>query len=126
MIGRYFFSEEVKKAQAICAYDIVEGPGHGVRVVIREEEFSLPEISAMVLREMKDVAEQRLDVPVSQAVITVPAYFNDNQRQATKDAGRIAAGQQRGQGGLSHRRVNFKALGVEEFSWRIEALKTSP
>jgi molecular chaperone DnaK len=90
LIGRYFFSEEVKKAQAICAYDIVEGPGHGVRVVIRDEEFSLPEISAMILREMKSVSEERLGEPVTKAVITVPAYFNDNQRQATKDAGRIA------------------------------------
>ena len=90
LIGRYFFSEEVKKAQAICAYDIVEGAGHGVRVVIRDEEFSLPEISAMILREMKSVSEERIGEPVTKAVITVPAYFNDNQRQATKDAGRIA------------------------------------
>ena len=90
LIGRYFFSEEVKKAQAICAYDIVEGPGHGVRIAIEEEEFSLPEISAMVLREMKQIAEERLGETVSKAVVTVPAYFNDNQRQATKDAGRIA------------------------------------
>ncbi len=90
LIGRYFFSEEVKKAQAICAYDIVEGPGHGVRVVIRDEEFSLPEISAMILREMKSISEEKLGAAVTKAVITVPAYFNDNQRQATKDAGRIA------------------------------------
>ena len=58
--------------------------------MIRDEEFSLPEISAMILREMKHVAEDSLDQPVTKAVITVPAYFNDNQRQATKDAGRIA------------------------------------
>ncbi len=90
LIGRYHFSEEVRKAQAICAYEIVEGPNHGVRVQIREEAFSLPEISAMVLREMKQVAEARLGEEVTQAVITVPAYFNDNQRQATKDAGKIA------------------------------------
>jgi molecular chaperone DnaK len=90
LIGRYSFSEEVKKAQAVYAYNIVEGPGHGVRVEIRDEQFSLPEISAMVLREMKTVAEERIGQPVRKAVITVPAYFNDNQRQATKDAGRIA------------------------------------
>jgi len=90
LIGRYFFSEEVKKAQAIYAYQIVEGPGHGVRINVREEQFSLPEISAMVLREMKSIAEERLGQEVRKAVITVPAYFNDNQRQATKDAGRIA------------------------------------
>jgi molecular chaperone DnaK len=90
LIGRYFFSEAVKKAQAVCAYEIVEGPNHGVRVIARDEEFSLPEISAMVLREMKQVADSALGQEVSKAVITVPAYFNDNQRQATKDAGRIA------------------------------------
>ena len=72
LIGRYFFSEEVKKAQAVCSYDIVEGPGHGVRIVIRDEEFSLPEISAMILREMKHVAEDALGEPVTKAVITVP------------------------------------------------------
>jgi molecular chaperone DnaK len=90
LIGRYFFSEEVKKAQAVCSYRIVEGPNHSVRIQIREEQFSLPEVSAMVLREMKSIAEERIGQPVRQAVITVPAYFNDNQRQATRDAGRIA------------------------------------
>ncbi len=90
LIGRYFFSEEVKKAQAICAYEIIEAENHGVRIQVREESFSLPEISAMVLREMKQIAEARLGQTVTKAVITVPAYFNDNQRQATKDAGRIA------------------------------------
>ncbi len=90
LIGRYYFSEEVKKAQAIYAYEIVEAPSHGVRIQIRDEEFSLPEISAMVLREMKQIAEKHVGEKVTKAVITVPAYFNDNQRQATKDAGRIA------------------------------------
>ncbi len=90
LIGRYFFSEEVKKAQAIYAYEIVEAPNHGVRIQIRDEEFSLPEISAMVLREMKQIAERHTGEKVTKAVVTVPAYFNDNQRQATKDAGRIA------------------------------------
>jgi molecular chaperone DnaK len=90
LIGRYSFSEEVKKARAVYSYEIVDGPGHSVRVKIRDELFSLPEIAAMVLKEMKLVAEARIGKPVTQAVITVPAYFNDNQRQATKDAGRIA------------------------------------
>ncbi|HEX5064978.1 MAG TPA: Hsp70 family protein [Myxococcota bacterium] len=90
LIGRYFFSEEVKKARAICSYDIVEGDNHSVRIKVREEVFSLPEISAMVLREMKSIAEARLGQPVAKAVVTVPAFFNDNQRQATKDAARIA------------------------------------
>ena len=80
LIGRYHFSEEVRKAQAICSYEIAEGPNHGVRIQVRDEDFSLPEISAMVLREMKQVAEARLNVEVTKAVITVPAYFNDNQR----------------------------------------------
>ena len=90
LIGRYYFSEEVKKAQAICTYHIVEGPNHGVRIEIRDEFFSLPEMGAMILRELKSIAETRLAQPVTKAVITVPANFNDNQRQATKDAGRIA------------------------------------
>ncbi len=90
LIGRYHFSEEVKKAQAVYAYEVVEAANHGVRIEIREEEFSLPEISAMVLREMKQIAERHAGGAVTKAVITVPAYFNDNQRQATKDAGRIA------------------------------------
>jgi molecular chaperone DnaK len=90
LIGRYSFSEEVKKARAVYSYEIVDGPGHSVRVKIRDELFSLPEVAAMVLKEMKGIAEARVGKPVTQAVITVPAYFNDNQRQATKDAGRIA------------------------------------
>ena len=90
LIGRYFFSEEVKKARAICSYEIIEGEGHSVRIKVREESFSLPEAAAMVLRELKSIAEARLGQPVEKAVITVPAYFNDNQRQATRDAGRIA------------------------------------
>ncbi|CAG0957855.1 heat shock 70kDa protein 1/2/6/8 [Myxococcaceae bacterium] len=90
LIGRYFFSEEVKKARAICSYDIVEGPNHGVRIRIRENDYSLPEISAMILRELKGIAEAQLGQAITKAVVTVPAYFNDNQRQATRDACRIA------------------------------------
>jgi molecular chaperone DnaK len=90
LIGRYFFSEEVKKARAICSYEIAEAENHGVRIRIREELFSIPEIGAMVLRELKQIAEMHLGRAVNKAVITVPANFNDNQRQATKDAGRIA------------------------------------
>ena len=90
LIGRYYFSEEVRKARAISRYQIAEGPNHSVRIQVRDEEFSLSEIAAFVLKEMKQVAENSLGHEVSKAVITVPAYFNDNQRQATKDAGRIA------------------------------------
>ncbi|MFZ5470540.1 MAG: molecular chaperone DnaK [Myxococcota bacterium] len=90
LIGRFYFSDEVKKAQAVMPYQIVEGANNSVRIQIRERTFALPEISALVLKEMKAIAEGYLGRPVSKAVITVPAYFNDNQRQATKDAGRIA------------------------------------
>jgi molecular chaperone DnaK len=90
LMGRYYFSEEVKKAKAVSSYQIVEGPNHAVRIKVRDAVLAIPEVSAIVLREMKQVAETSLGQPVNQAVITVPAYFNDNQRQATRDAGRIA------------------------------------
>jgi molecular chaperone DnaK len=90
LIGRYYFSEEVKKAQAVCSYEIVDAENHALRIRIDDELFSLPEIAAMILSETKSIAEAHLGQPVTKAVITVPAYFNDNQRQATKDAGRIA------------------------------------
>jgi molecular chaperone DnaK len=90
LIGRFFFSDEVKKAQAVMPYRIVEGENNSVRIQVRESVFSLPEISALVLKEMKAIVENYLGHDVKKAVITVPAYFNDNQRQATKDAGRIA------------------------------------
>jgi molecular chaperone DnaK len=90
LIGRYFFSDEVKKAQAVMPYSIVEGDNKSVRISIHKKSFSLPDISALVLKEVKAIAESFLGKPVKKAVITVPAYFNDNQRQATKDAGRIA------------------------------------
>ncbi|MGQ0507908.1 MAG: molecular chaperone DnaK [Myxococcaceae bacterium] len=90
LIGRYYFSDEVKKAQAVMPYKIVEGENNSVRISINDNTFSLPEISALVLKEMKAIAEGFLGKEVTKAVVTVPAYFNDNQRQATKDAGRIA------------------------------------
>jgi len=90
LIGRKFFSSEVKKASAVSTYDIVEGPNQSVRIKIRDRDYSCPEIGAMVLMEMKRIAESHLGEEVTQAVITVPANFNDGQRQATKDAGTIA------------------------------------
>jgi len=90
LIGRFFFSDEVKKAQSVMPYKIVEGQNNSVRIDVRGKNYSLPEISALVLKEMKAIAESYLGHPVKKAVVTVPAYFNDNQRQATKDAGRIA------------------------------------
>ncbi|MCA9560456.1 MAG: Hsp70 family protein [Myxococcales bacterium] len=90
LMGRYFFSEEVKKARELLPYDLVEGPNREVRVQVRDHAYPLPEISAYMLTEMRRVAEAYLGMPVSKAVVTVPAHFNDNQRQATKDACRIA------------------------------------
>ncbi|HRG98650.1 MAG TPA: molecular chaperone DnaK [Polyangiaceae bacterium] len=90
LIGRKWTSPQVKNAVATSSYKVVEGPHADVRIVLREKEFSVPEVSAMILQEMKVIAEDYLGEPVTQAVITVPAYFNDNQRQATKDAGEIA------------------------------------
>ena len=90
LIGRFYFSDEVKKAQAVMPYQILEGPNNAVRVQVRDKVFPVPEISALVLKEMKAIAETHLGREVKQAVVTCPAYFNDNQRQATKDAGRIA------------------------------------
>jgi molecular chaperone DnaK len=90
LIGRKWNSPQVKNAVATSSYRIVEGPHNDVRIVLRDKEFSVPEISAMVLQEMKVIAEDYLGETVVKAVVTVPAYFNDNQRQATKDAGEIA------------------------------------
>src|SRR5207244_8068753 len=78
------------KGPAVMPYKIIEGENNSVRIQIRENVFSLPEISALVLKEMKAIVENYLGHEVKKAVVTVPAYFNDNQRQATKDAGEIA------------------------------------
>src|SRR5262249_2982704 len=72
------------------SYKIVEGPHDDVRVLLRGNTVSVPEISAYVLQEMKLIAEEYLGHAIEKAVVTVPAYFNDGQRQATKDAGKIA------------------------------------
>jgi molecular chaperone DnaK len=90
LIGRKWSSPQVKNAVSTSSYRIVEGPHQDVRIVLRDKEYSVPETSAMVLQEMKVIAEDYLGEPVTKAVVTVPAYFNDNQRQATKDAGEIA------------------------------------
>jgi molecular chaperone DnaK len=90
LIGRKWNSPQVKNAVLTSSYRIVEGPHGDVRIQLRDKTYSVPEVSAMVLQEMKVIAEDYLGEPVSKAVVTVPAYFNDNQRQATKDAGQIA------------------------------------
>jgi molecular chaperone DnaK len=83
------YSEVTEEARRV-PYRVVEGPGGMARVVVRDKQYSPEEISAMILQKLKADAEAYLGGPVTQAVITVPAYFNDAQRQATKDAGRIA------------------------------------
>ncbi|MSO40789.1 MAG: molecular chaperone DnaK [Solirubrobacterales bacterium] len=81
---------EVKEEETIVPYDVVSGPNGDVRVEVRDKQYSPPEISAMILQKLKADAEAKLGEEVTAAVITVPAYFNDDQRQATKDAGKIA------------------------------------
>ena len=90
LIGRKWSSPQVKNAVLTASYKIVEGPHGDVRIQLRDKTYSVPEISAMILQEMRAFAEDYLSETVTKAVITVPAYFNDNQRQATKDAGAIA------------------------------------
>ena len=90
LIGRKWGSPAVLHSLETCPYEIVQGPHDDVRVKLRGKVYSVPEVSSMILQEMKLVAEEFLEDEVTEAVITVPAYFNDGQRQATKDAGRIA------------------------------------
>jgi molecular chaperone DnaK len=90
LIGRKWDSSQVTLSRKMASYEIVEGPHGDVRVRLRDSLYSVQEISAMILQEMKVVAEEHLGEEVSKAVVTVPAYFNDAQRQATKDAGQIA------------------------------------
>ena len=81
---------EVGTEMGEVPYSVVEGPSGDARVQIEEEEYSPPEISAMILQKMRQTAEEYLGEKVTEAVVTVPAYFNDSQRQATKDAGKVA------------------------------------
>ncbi len=81
---------EVKEEETIVPYKVVAGPNGDVRIEVRDKQYSPPEISAMILQKLKTDAEAKLGETVDSAVITVPAYFNDDQRQATKDAGKIA------------------------------------
>ncbi len=90
LMGRKFSDPEVQKARKVLPYKIVEKDNGDAWVVMGGKEYSPPEISAMILAKLKADAEAYLGEKVTQAVITVPAYFNDSQRQATKDAGRIA------------------------------------
>src|ERR1700685_1052490 len=90
LIGRKFDDEVVQKDIKMVSYRIVKADNGDAWVEVRDKKMAPPEISARVLMKMKKTAEDYLGEPVTEAVITVPAYFNDSQRQATKDAGRIA------------------------------------
>ncbi|WP_437288139.1 molecular chaperone DnaK [Sorangium sp. So ce406] len=90
LMGRKFSAPEVSKQISLAPYKIVEAPNSDAWVEVKGRSYSPPEISAMILGQMKQVAERFLGEPVTEAVVTVPAYFDDAQRQATKDAGRIA------------------------------------
>ncbi|MEF3065803.1 molecular chaperone DnaK [Pandoraea apista] len=90
LIGRRFDEKEVQKDIGLMPYKIVKAGNGDAWVEVRDQKLAPPQISAEVLRKMKKTAEDYLGEPVTEAVITVPAYFNDSQRQATKDAGRIA------------------------------------
>ncbi|MFH1349785.1 MAG: molecular chaperone DnaK [Pseudomonadota bacterium] len=90
LIGRKYDSPEVQKDIKVLPYKIAKAPNADAHVSVRGKDYSPAEISSMILQKMKQTAEDYLGEKVTEAVITVPAYFNDSQRQATKDAGRVA------------------------------------
>ncbi len=90
LIGRRYDDREVQKALKTIPYKTERGPHDDVRISLRNHSYAVPEISSMILNGLRMVAQDYLGRPVTKAVVTVPAYFNDNQRQATKDAGKIA------------------------------------
>ncbi len=90
LIGRRYDSEAVKKDKDLVAYEIIEGDNGDAWVKVGDEKLAPSQVSALVLQKIKEYAESHLGEDVTQAVITVPAYFDDSQRQATKDAGKIA------------------------------------
>ncbi len=90
LIGRKFSEEEVQKDKKLFPYFIEESSGGGVKIKMNEKSYTPEEISAMILQKLKRDAEAKLGEKIEEAIITVPAYFNDSQRKATKDAGEIA------------------------------------
>jgi molecular chaperone DnaK len=90
LIGRKFDDPNVQRARDLLPYGLAEAPNGDVKIQERDRQYSPEEISAFILREIKAFAEEALGEPVREAIITVPAYFDDSQRQATKDAGKIA------------------------------------
>ncbi|MBM4367069.1 MAG: Hsp70 family protein [Deltaproteobacteria bacterium] len=90
LIGRNYHSKTIEKVKQVFTYELVEGESNEVLVKVRDQIFTLEQISAAILRKIKEVAEEALSNEVDQAVITVPAYFNDRQRQAVRAAGKLA------------------------------------
>src|ERR1700736_5693572 len=90
LVGRKFEAEETQHAREILPYEIVRAVNGDVKIRARAREYSPEEISAFILKEIKEFSEEALGEEISEAIITVPAYFDDAQRQATRDAGRIA------------------------------------
>ncbi len=90
LIGRKYDDPEVQRAREILPYPLVEAANGDVKIQVRDRQYSPEEISAFILREIKIFADEVLGEEVQEAIITVPAYFNDSQRQATRDAGRVA------------------------------------
>jgi molecular chaperone DnaK len=90
LIGRNFHSKTIEKVRQVFTYELVEGESSEVLVKVKDQVFTLEQISAAILRKIKETAEEALASDVDQAVITVPAYFNDRQRQAVRAAGKLA------------------------------------
>ena len=86
LIGKKFKDPEVQKILKVLPYDVVEAENGDAFIRVRDKEYAPPEISAIVLRKMKEIAEDFLQAEVESAIITVPAHFDDSQRQATRDA----------------------------------------
>ena len=90
LIGRNFHSKQIDKVRQVFTYELMEGDNAEILIKVKDQVFTLEQISAAILRRIKEVAEDVLEDDVDQAVITVPAYFNDRQRQAVRAAGRLA------------------------------------
>jgi molecular chaperone DnaK len=90
LIGRKYSDAAVTRAREVLSYSVVRAANGDVKIEIRDRQYSPEEISALILREIKEFVEEGLQEEITEAVITVPAYFDDSQRQATKDAGKIA------------------------------------
>ncbi len=121
-MGRRFSDSEVQRSMKMVPYKVQQASNGGVEIVLADgRKFTPPEISAMILQKLKTDAEAYLGDKVNQAVITVPAYFDDNQRQATKDAGQIDGGgarvrprqeEGRARRGVRPRRRHIRHLGA--------------